>query len=217
MHCTAKANSVDSVDSVDSKWDRLYQRHQLSLVRYACLRGCDEHEAWDVVQELFLRVHRRGMLVSLMAKSEEMQRAWLMRTLLWMIHNARRHKLAIRRSGGYIAESLDSLMESGQEVASHSTPASEYDRAWAASVMERGICRLRGLLTSSAWQSIEPSLLGQSASEIDQHPNPKLRVAVHRARNRLRGLLAIEAGAGSNLSFGKSLLLQAAADHFHFC
>ena len=211
MHCIARRNSQSQADF---EWDRLYQSHQLSLVRYATLRGFDEHEAWDIVQELFLRVHRRGMLVSLVAKTEEMQRAWLMRTLLWMVHNARRHKLAIRRSGGYVAESLDSLMESGQEVASHSTPASEYDRAWVASVMERGMCRLRGLLTSSAWQSIEPSLLGQSASELNQHPSPKLRVAVHRARNRLRGLLAIEAGAGSNLSVGKMRLLQALVDHF---
>jgi DNA-directed RNA polymerase specialized sigma24 family protein len=211
MDCIAKANSGDSVDS---KWDRLYQRHQLSLVRYACQRGCDEHEAWDVVQELFLRVHRRGMLVSLVAKTEEMQRAWLMRTLLWVIHNARRHKLAIRRSGGYVAESLDAMMESGQEVGCHSTPASEYDRAWAASVVERGLSRLRSLLTSSAWQCIESSILGQDASEYDQRPSPKLRVAVHRARLRLRGFLTMEAGAGSDLSVGKLRLLQALVDHF---
>jgi DNA-directed RNA polymerase specialized sigma24 family protein len=214
MDCIAKANSGDSVDS---KWDRLYQRHQLSLVRYACQRGCDEHEAWDVVQELFLRVHRRGMLVSLVAKTEEMQRAWLMRTLLWVIHNARRHKLAIRRSGGYVAESLDAMMESGQEVGCHSTPASEYDRAWAASVVERGLSRLRGLLASSAWKSIEPSLLGQSDKDFDKQPNPNLRVAVHRARIRLREFLAFEAGAGGNLCVGKSMLLQAAADHEYVC
>ena len=211
MHCIARPRSHCQADS---DWDRLYQRHQLSLVSYACLRGCDEHEAWDVVQELFLRVHRRGMLVSLVAKPEKMQRAYLMQTLLWMIHNARRHKLAIRRSGGHVPESLDLLLESGQEVAVHSTPASEYDRAWAKSVMERALSRLRSLLTSSAWQSIESSILGQDASEFDQRPSPKLRVAVHRARLRLRGFLSVEAGAGSNLSVGKLRLLQALVDHF---
>jgi DNA-directed RNA polymerase specialized sigma24 family protein len=211
MNCVARRRSHSQADS---DWDRFYQSHQLSLVRYATLRGFDEHEAWDIVQELFLRVHRKGMLELLVAKSEEMQRAWLMRTLLWMIHNARRHKLAIRRSGGHVPESLDLLLESGQEVAIHSTPASEYDRAWAKSVMERGLSRLRSLLTSSAWQGIESSILGQDASEYDRRPSPKLRVAVHRARLRLRGFLTMEAGAGSDLSVGKLRLLQALVDHF---
>lgn len=207
MHCIAKSSAGGSLDS---DWDRLYESHQLSLVRYATLRGCDEHEAWDIVQELFLRVHRRGMIALLIAKSEDLQRAWLMRTLLWMILNAHRHKSAIRRSGGYALESLDLLLESGQEVASETTPASDYDRAWAASVMERGLSRLRSFLSSNAWQSIEPNLLGQNAKDLDQRPDPTLRVAVHRARVRLRELLALEAGAGTNLVMGKSLLLEAA-------
>jgi len=214
MHCIARRNSQSQADSV---WDRFYQSHQLSLVRYATLRGCDEHEAWDIVQELFLRVHLRGMIALLTAKSEDMQRVWLRRTLLWMILNAHRHKSAIRRSGGYALESLDLLLESGQEVASDTTPASEYDRAWAASVMERGLSRLRSQLSPNTWQSIEPNLLGQNAKDLDQRPDPTLRVAVHRARVRLRELLALEAGAGSNLGLGKSMLLQASADHFHFC
>ncbi len=210
MHCIARRSSHSQADS---DWDRLYESHQMSLVRYATLRGCDEHEAWDIVQELFLRVHRRGMIAPLTAKSEDRQRVWLRRTLLWMILNAHRHKSAIRRSGGYALESLDFLLESGQEVASETTPASEYDRAWAASVMERGLSRLCNLLSSNAWQSIEPNLLGQNSKDLDQRPDPTLRVAVHRARVRLRELLAFEAGAGTNLVMGKSLLLEAATAH----
>ena len=48
----------DSAPQLDLACERLYRRHQATLVAVARRRGCDEHEAWDVVQEVFLRVFR---------------------------------------------------------------------------------------------------------------------------------------------------------------
>lgn len=207
MHCLARTKADGQSDS---EWDRLYQYHQSSLVRYAVTRGCDEHEAWDVVQELFLRVHRRGMVVPLSSKTVEMQRAWLLRTLLWTIHNARRHKSSLRRSGGHEMESLDLLLESGQEVASHSTPASEYDRAWVAAILERGLRKIKTVLSTADWRSLESSLLDQNEAFSYTPSGSKTRVAAYRARVRLRHLLIKETGVGSNMNAGKTLLFHAA-------
>jgi DNA-directed RNA polymerase specialized sigma24 family protein len=195
----------------DSDWDRLYDCHQMSLVRFACASGCDEHAARDVVQDLFLRIYKRGMLLSLGAQSTDKQRLLLLRTLRWMISNSRRNQAAFRRSGGQVIESLDLLLEAGQEMPSYHTPASEYDRAWASGVLERGLKKLRSLLSTAAWKSLESSLLDPNGTYSPQPSNSKTRVAAYRARMRLRELLVKEAGVGSNAEASKSLLLQAAA------
>ncbi|MCX6857058.1 MAG: hypothetical protein NTV80_19375, partial [Verrucomicrobia bacterium] len=109
----------------NAEWDQFYHCHQMALVRYACASGCDEHTAWDVVQDLFLRIYQRGMLLSLGHQSMDKQRLLLMRTLRWMISNARRHQSTIRRSGGHTMESLDLLLEAGQEIPSFHSPATE--------------------------------------------------------------------------------------------
>jgi len=173
---------------VDHACDHLYRRHQSSLVSFACLRGCDEHEAWDLVQELFLRAFRFGMIQPLFSRSEEMQRAWLLRTLRWMLINLHRRRTRLRRGGGQALESLDLLIEDGVEFCSAGTPAGDFDRQWAAAVLDRCLSRLRSSIKPAAWRAFESALQGAEA------PNtPAMRVAAHRTRVRLRQLIRVEA------------------------
>lgn len=199
---------------LDRACDLLYHSHQLSLVKFARQRGCDEHEAWDVVQELFLRTFRLGMLLPLCAKPPEWQRAWLLRTLNWIVLNHWRHKTALRRSSGSVPESIDAMLEEGHDLAGPGSPEDDYDRRWIMSVIERGVSRLRSAVGPSRWERMEPSLLGADHADEVPNPTPAFRVAVHRARSRLRKMVAFEAGgSGVGSEQGKTMLFQALAAH----
>lgn len=173
---------------LDQACDHLYRRHQPSLVSFACLRGCDEHEARDVVQDLFLRVFQLGMILPLSSRTEDMQRSWLLRTLRWIICNHYRHRTRLRRGGGLTTESLEHLMEEGIDFPGTNTPSGDYDRRWATSVVERCYARLRQSTKQNAWHALESSLHG-----ADSRTTPAMRVAAHRTRVRLRQLIRLEA------------------------
>lgn len=174
---------------VDHACDHLYRRHQLSLVNFARRRGCDEHEAWDVVQELFLRAFRLGMIQPLYNRTEEMQRAWLLRSLRWMLINMHRRRIRLRRGGGQVPDSLDRIMAEGGDFPGIDTPEHDHDRQWAAAVLERCLTRLHRSTRPAAWTAFEAGVNGTEARNA-----PAMRVAAHRVRARLRQLLCSEAG-----------------------
>ena len=175
---------------VDHACDHLYRRHQVYLVNFARLRGCDEHEAWDIVQDLFLRVFRLGMVQVLGSRPLEMQRAWLMRTLRWMLVNEHRRRSRLRRGGGHLLDSVERIIEEGGDFPAVGTPAGDYDRQWAAAVLERCLSRLRSRVKPGSWTAFETSLNGSEGPL-----SPAKRVAAHRTRAKLRELIQLEAHA----------------------
>lgn len=178
----------DPAPETDLVCESLYRRHQAMLVASACRRGCDEHEAWDMVQEVFLRAFRRGMLMTLSGWPEEMQRAWLLRALRWLICNDLRDRMRMKRASSHAHESLENLLAHGHDIPWHATPATEHDRRWAASVLERGMARLRAEIKPAAWAGFESSLRGVDGPLR----TPAMRVASHRARHRLREIIRCE-------------------------
>ena len=81
------------------------------------------------------------------------------------------------------------------------------------SVIKRGVKRLRSSVGDVQWKRIEPSLFGTDYAEAVPDYTPALRVAVHRARSRLRDMIASEAGVGAGSEQGKTALFQALAAH----
>jgi hypothetical protein len=67
------------------------------------------------------------------------------------------------------------------------------------------------------WKRIEPSLFGTDYAEAVPDYTPALRVAVHRARSRLRDMIASEAGVGAGSEQGKTALFQALTAHNQSC
>jgi len=189
--------------------DQIYRRHWGRLVQEARARGCDEHESLDVVQDLFLRLFRRGMLLPLHSRPTQVQTAVLSRTLRWVILNRWRRRTSARRGQGQATVSLDTLLEEGHELASPSgDPATELDRAWAHGVLENSLEHLRASMSSSQWRSLEPALLqDQSSSPPPTAASTANRVALHRARHRLRQLLAD--AVGSDIRTAHNALLNA--------
>lgn len=173
----------------DLACERLYRCHQRSLVAVARRRGCDEHEAWDVVQDVFFNLFRRGTLTKIATLGEDGQRAWLMRALKWTLGNQRRDQARLKRGRQHGHDSLEDLMESGMEIACHGTPATEHDRRWMVAVVERGLARLRADMKPAAWAGFESSLWGDAVCQTGGE-----RVARHRAKRRLQELIRYESG-----------------------
>jgi DNA-directed RNA polymerase specialized sigma24 family protein len=207
-----KISGADSVlirHQIDRACDRLYHCHQVSLVNYARQRGCDEHEAWDLVQDLFLRLFRREMILPLAGKSPEIQRSFLLRTLKWMVFNRHRHKVAEKRFRGAAPESLNVMLDQGIEIAHAETPEFEIDRAWAVSLVDRCLLRLRSCVKPSTWNTVEDSITGRKEPGEPLRTTSAHRVATHRAKTRLKQFITSEIGAGTNIREASHILFQA--------
>lgn len=166
----------------------LYHQHLDELLHLTRQRGIDEDEAQDLVQELFLRVFHLGLFRVLAERTYQARRAWLLRTLRWMILNKHRHRSRQRRGGAVCVESLEALVEEGHEITVGDAPDVLHDRRWAMKVLERSLIRLRSTLKPAAWSAIEGILAGESRTT-----SGKQRVAAHRARVRLREMICSEA------------------------
>lgn len=205
--------TLDSPDNstkksrLDRACEDLYQQHRSRMVHYAHLRGCDEHEARDLVQDVFLRLFRLNLLISLAARPLEVQAGLLNRTLRWVILNRFRQRMSSRRGQGQTPESLDVLLEEGLDMPCPGTPATDYDLAWAQAALDRSLVLLRSSMNPATWQSMETTLFGQTSSR--HAASPAMRVALHRARVRLREIVTHEAGAGADVHAGKTALFQA--------
>ena len=166
----------------------LYREHLVELLHLSRQRGIDEHEAQDLVQELFLRVFHLRLFRVLAERPYPSRRAWLVRTLRWMILNQHRHRSRQRRGGTVCVESLDALVEEGHEITGGDAPDVLHDRRWAMKVLERSLISLRSTLKTAAWPTMEGILAGESRTT-----SGKQRVAAHRARVRLREMIRSEA------------------------
>lgn len=180
--------SQDMSDEINAACTALYHDHHRWLLAFAIQRGCDEHEASDLIQELFLRVFRLGMIGVLSRRPPAARRAWLQRTLRWMLMNHHRHRTRLRRGGSLAPESLEVLLAEGNDVPGGCPPDEQHDRRWAMRVIERGIQNVRASIKPSLWPLLESSLCGDGGSLTGSQ-----RVAAHRARVRLREEIRAEA------------------------
>lgn len=132
----------------------LYDHHLDDLLALSCERGVDEHEAKDLVQELFLRVFHLGLFRVLAERPYPSRRDWLVRTLRWMILNQRRHRSRKRRGGAACVASIEALVEEGRDISDGDAPDVLHDRRWAMKVLECSLIRLRSTLKPAAWPVI---------------------------------------------------------------
>ena len=167
--------------------DSFCRAHWPRLHAAACQRGCTPLEAEDVVQELFLSLARRGVMEHLAGRPVEAQTAYLFLRLRCVLIN--RWRDARRQRRGASVEVLPLDDELMPELSVHSTPDREADRAWLDRCITQAVERLRVQTRAQTWFEISSDLIEPASETVSTGAR---RVALHRARKKLRHLVREE-------------------------
>ena len=171
----------------------LYRRHWPALCAFARAKGCETHDAEDAVQELFARLVAQGQHERAAAISDpDEQSAFLLARLRTHLIKRWRHRTRLRRGGGAVCFSLSDENGENIDVAdTHASPDAEMDRTWARNVIEEALTRVSVELHTQGrvdvWECLERTTTGQTRHAAVL--SGALRVALHRAKHRLRGMI----------------------------
>lgn len=194
--------------------DSFCRTHWLRLCAIARGRGLDEHETQDAVQDVFMRLLQRDQLMAVAElPSVDQQEALLTIRLHREIHHRWRAGQRQRRGGGMTTISLSDDTTSFREPAHHHTAEWHLSVAWVNAVMESAFARLRGELKPAAWEILEPALR-KTDDEAEAQPGA-VRAALHRARHRLRTILALEVDGAASQRDAASKLFSALEPCWH--
>lgn len=180
----------------------LYRRHWSTLCAFARARGCETHDAEDAVQELFAKLFASGQheRAAAIADPRE-QAAFLIARLRTHLIKRWQYRTRLRRGGEAACLSLSD--EEGRSIDvpdTHAAPDQELDRRWARSVIDRALQRVSGELQSQGradvWVCLERNII--DGARGDQPQTGALRVALHRAKRRLRGLICGDSSSGND-------------------
>lgn len=177
--------------------DCFCRKHWLRLCAVARQRVHDEQEAQDAVQEVFMRLVQQGKLIAIVQMPDSVQQiATLLSRLNGLLKNRWRNQHRQRRGGDMNFVSLQDDAATHLEPADHQTPVRILATAWVYEVIEAALTRLRSEMPSAEWSALEPALYHDTGSN-GAPQSGAFRVAVHRARQRLRWLITHEVpGAG---------------------
>jgi RNA polymerase sigma factor (sigma-70 family) len=166
-------------------------------------RGLDSTTAEDCVQSFFERLLRRDFLARVSPEFGRF-RTFLLTSLRHHLSDQCKHRLARKRGGGSDEVSLDETDDDGDRLHDAATAAAgpdlAYDRAWAETLLATALQRLTGECAGSGherlWTLIEPVLFADATApayaliaEQLAMSEGAVKMAVHRIRVRLRGLI----------------------------
>ena len=196
-----------STPNADVALEELCRTYWYPLYAYTRRHGHSKEDAEDLTQSFFARFLQENYLEKLQAEHGKF-RAFLLASLKHFLANewdrARRQK----RGGGVPTLSLDWQGADTRyqiDPADQLSPDKLYDRAWAVTLLERVITRLRAESVADGnapqFEQLKPFLMmgrgdiphAQAASALAMTEGA-VRVAVHRLRRRYRELLREEIG-----------------------
>lgn len=162
---------------------RLHDEYRPLMLAVARQRGCSATDAEDIVQDVWLRIVRRGHLVRLLTLSEPHQRHWLAQAVVHRVCSFRRDATAQCRDSR-LQISID---DAGAMPLTASDPSEDLDHAWLQQRIEAALITLRIRSRSPDWPQIEAILRDDHQPNGDRLPN-RIRAALCRARRELRCL-----------------------------
>lgn len=179
-----------SRDSSQDEISAFYLRHYPQLRTHACGLGCDPHTAEDAVQDLFLRLLRHGRLHSLTALASQYQQASLRLRLRCQLMNRWRDSRRLRRGGPCTFIPLFQPDKTAPDIVDERAPIPGCSPRLSEQSLHSALQILRQELNPIIWQRVRP-LLEDDETPATRPPHcAATRVALHRARRRLRELLA---------------------------
>ncbi len=193
MHLGEDYASYTTNSSTQADAAALYRRHWHSLCAFARAKGCESHDAEDAVQELFAKLVAQGQdLRAAAIEDHGEQGAFLVVRLRTHLIKRWQHRTRQCRGGGTVCFSLSDENGENIDVAdTQATPDAELDREWARGVLEGAMQRMSHELHAEGhgdvWGCLEQNISGSGRSE--QRQTGALRVALFRARQRLRNLI----------------------------
>jgi RNA polymerase sigma-70 factor (ECF subfamily) len=185
--------------------EELCRLYWYPLYAYVRRQGYSKEDAEDLTQGFFARLLEGNSLESLSSQRGRF-RAFLLASLKHFIANEWDRAHRQKRGGGAVLLSLD-LRDADTryqiDPADNLSPDKLYDRAWALTLLERVISRLRGEVAvegqAPLFEQLKPFLMaGKGAIPYAQAATNTgltegaVRVAVHRLRKRYRDLLRQE-------------------------
>ncbi|MBL9134156.1 MAG: hypothetical protein JNG86_23280 [Verrucomicrobiaceae bacterium] len=197
----APARTATSTTHQSAAGAVLYRRHFASLCAFARTRGCEAHDAEDAAQELFAKLVAQGQIERAAAIPDNgEQSAFLLARMRTVLIKRWQFRTRQRRGGGCVCFSLhDAEGQSIDVPDEHATPDREQDRDWARAVLDRALERVNQELCSSGhrevWKRLESDLVDETPHLEAQ--SGALRVALCRARRRLRDFIREQLGAST--------------------
>ena len=189
----------------DLAMEELCRTYWYPLYAYIRHQGHSRQDAEDLTQGFFARFLARNYLKGLRSDKGRF-RAFLLAALKHFLANERDRAASLKRGGGVPALSLDWKDAASRyqiEPANQLSPDKLYDRAWAVTLLERVIQRLRDESATDGkaewFDQLKPFLMmdrtamhyGQAAAALGLTPGAA-RVTVHRLRKRYREVLRQE-------------------------
>lgn len=194
-----------STPESDVALEELCRTYWYPLYAYVRRRGHAKEDAEDLTQAFFARLLEKNSLQGLSSERGKF-RAFLLAALKHFLANEWDRASRQKRGGGAVHLSLD--WESGDEryqcdVVDTLSPDLQYDRAWAVTLLERVVTRLReehaAEQKAELFDALKPFLTMEKgaipyvevAAQLEMSEGAA-RVAVHRLRQRYREVLREE-------------------------
>ena len=194
-----------STPQADVALEELCRTYWYPLYAYVRRHGHSREDAEDLTQAFFARLLEKNYLEGISSNGGKF-RAFLLVAIKRFLANEWDRANRQKRGGGVAPLSLDwQDADTRYQInpADNVSPDKLYDRAWAVTVLERVITRLRDENSAEGKAKIYSQLkhflmaskeeisYGQAAAEL-QMSEGTVRVAVHRLRRRYRELLREE-------------------------
>jgi RNA polymerase sigma-70 factor (ECF subfamily) len=167
---------------------------------FARRKGLPPDRAEDAVQDFF--VHLLGRDLASVDREKGRFRSYLRGAFAHHLVNRHHHDVALKRGGGARMVELDGAEGESDLAATVAVPEDAFDREWAFAVLERALARLRAEYTTGKrrgdvetifrfFQAATPPSQAEAAAQCGMNV-PQFKMALHRARARLRELVRDE-------------------------